>query len=96
MVKLEAASSLVLLCFCRGVSAWYDWLVNRGDKGPKYEGNSDPALFRNDMGVLDRNAILDRTSHVRNCSACSKVSSAGLHSSFLVFSSFCLIYRCIS
>lgn len=56
----------------RGVSAWYEWLVNRGDKGPKYEGDTEPALFRNGMGVLDRKAMLDRTNHVRNCSSCTK------------------------
>ena len=61
------------MCKCRGVSAWYEWLVNRGDKGPKYEGDTEPALFRNGMGVLDRKAMLDRTNHVRNCSSCTKV-----------------------
>ena len=65
------------LCKCRGVSAWYEWLINRGDKGPKYEGDTEPALFRNGMGVLDRKAMLDRTNHVRNCSSCTKVEFIG-------------------
>lgn len=56
----------------RGVSAWYEWLLKRGDKGPKYEGDTEPALFRNGMGVLDRKVMLDRTNHVRNCSSCTK------------------------
>ena len=61
------------LRICRGVSAWYEWLLKRGDKGPKYEGNTEPALFRNGMGVLDRRVMLDRANHVRNCSSCTKV-----------------------
>lgn len=38
-----------------------------------YEGPTEPALFKNGMGTLDRKAMLDRGSHVRNCSSCTKV-----------------------
>lgn len=56
----------------RGVSAWYQWLLNRAGGGPMYEGPTEPALFKNGMGTLDRKAMLDRGSHVRNCSSCTK------------------------
>ena len=78
---IASVESLSYLAWhCRGVSAWYEWLLKRGDKGPKYEGDTEPALFRNGMGVLDRKVMLDRTNHVRNCSSCTKVGCTVLQS----------------
>ncbi|KAL3146814.1 hypothetical protein ABBQ38_014791 [Trebouxia sp. C0009 RCD-2024] len=56
----------------KGVSIWHRWIETKGGGGPKYADNAPPQTFKTALGTLDRAALLDRASHVRNCTACTK------------------------